>query len=52
VRIKSSTQLTTKQFAEYIEKIVIFASQELGITLPNPSDLAFEQFKEYYEQYL
>jgi hypothetical protein len=48
----STTKLLTKQFAEYLEKIVIFASTELGITLPNPEDLRFKEFEEYYSQYL
>jgi hypothetical protein len=52
ITIKSTTTLTTKQFTEYLEKIVIFASQELGITLPNPDDLKFKEFEEYYSQYL
>jgi hypothetical protein len=49
---KSTTKLTTKRFTEYLEKIVIFASTELRITLPNPDDLRFKEFEEYYSQYL
>jgi hypothetical protein len=52
ITIKSTTTLTTKQFTEYIEKIIIFACTELGITLPNPDDIKFIQFEEYYLQYL
>jgi hypothetical protein len=52
IKTKSTTELTTKQFTEYIEKIVIFASQELNIILPNPSDLQFKEFCNYYSEYL
>lgn len=44
----STTELTTKQFTDYINQIVAFASSELGIVLPDPADLYWEQF---YEQY-
>jgi len=46
--IKSTTELDTKQFTDYIEKIIVFASSELGIKLPDPKDLEFEAFKEFY----
>lgn len=45
----STTKLNTSQFSEYTNKIAAFASAELGIILPNPEDLAFEQFCEYYK---
>ena len=48
----STKQLDTKLFTEYIDKIVIFASSELGIILPNPSDKYWEQFYEQYKDTL
>ena len=44
----STTKLTTAQFVDYTNKIVAFASAELGIVLPDPADYMWEQF---YEQY-
>jgi len=49
VRPVSTTKLDTAQFSAYIEKVVAFASSTLGIVLPMPGDLAFEQFEEYYK---
>lgn len=51
-RIKSTTILDTAQFKQYLDKIQIFASSELGITLPDPKDKDFERFKEYYSKFL
>jgi hypothetical protein len=48
VRPVSTSKLDTAQFSAYIEKVVAFASSTLGIILPMPGDLAFEQFEEYY----
>jgi hypothetical protein len=48
----STKKLDTIQFKNYLDKIQIFASSELGIILPNPEDRYFEQFKERYEKYL
>lgn len=44
----STTELDTKQFTDFLEKIDVFASSELGIVLPNPGDLAWNEFYEYY----
>ena len=49
VRPVSTSKLDTAQFSAYIEKVVAFASSTLGIVLPMPGDLAFEQFEEYYK---
>lgn len=49
VRPVSTSKLNTAQFSAYIEKVVAFASSTLGIILPMPGDLAFEQFEEYYK---
>ena len=47
VRPISTSKLDTAQFSAYLEKVVAFASSTLGIVLPMPGDLAFEQFEEY-----
>lgn len=49
VRPVSTSKLDTAQFSAYIEKVVDFSSSTLGIVLPMPGDLAFEQFEEYYK---
>lgn len=46
----STTTLDTVQFTQYLEKVQAFAAAELGIILPNPEDLAFEGFEEYYKE--
>jgi hypothetical protein len=48
----STTKLDTIQFKNYLDKIQIFASTELGISLPNPNDLIFDQFVEKYKDYI
>lgn len=48
-RPMSTTALDTKQFTAYLEKVQTFASAELGIVLPNPEDLAFASFEEFYK---
>jgi hypothetical protein len=48
----STTTLDTKQFTEYLNKIQIFSSTELGLTLPNPEDVQFEHFYNHYKDYL
>ena len=48
----STTQLDTKQFTEYLNKIQVFANTELAIELPNPEDLKFAEFFEYYKNYI
>lgn len=44
----TSSKLTTKRMATFLDNIQAFASSELGITLPNPDDMYFEQF---YQQF-
>ena len=48
----STTQLDTKQFTEYLNKIQVFANTELAIELPNPEDKKFAEFYEYYKDYI
>ena len=45
---RSTTKNDTKQMGEYLDKIIQFASQELSIALPDPSD---KYFNDFYEQY-
>lgn len=35
---KSTTELTTKQFEEYLSEIRMWASAELGVCLPEPNE--------------
>lgn len=35
---KSTTDLSPKEFADYIQKVVIYASVELNMTLPSPPE--------------
>lgn len=39
---KSTTKLTTLEFEDYLEKIRVFASRELGIFLPKPNETEFD----------
>ena len=48
----STKELTTSEFTQYLDKMQAFAAMELGIKLPNPEDLHFEQFKEYYSKFI
>ena len=48
----TTKDLDTAQFTQYLEKIQIFANTELGITLPNPDDLEFERFKDFYSKFI
>ena len=48
----TTTDKDTKQFKEYLDKIQIFASTELSITLPNPEDNNWEEFYSYYSERL
>jgi len=41
--------LDTAQFTDYLNRIQVFASAELGIILPDPADLAFASFEDYYK---
>ena len=48
----STTDLSTEQFTEYLEKVQRWANVEQGIILPNPEDMYFAQFAEKYKNYL
>ena len=51
-RLRSTANLDTKQFSQYLERIQQFASTEMGIILPNPRDQYFEQFYQQYKDYI
>lgn len=51
-RLRSTANLDTKQFSQYLERIQQFASTEMGIILPNPKDQYFEQFYQQYMDYI
>ncbi len=44
----TTTDKDTLQFKHYLDKIQIFASTELVITLPNPEDQYWNEFYNYY----
>jgi hypothetical protein len=48
VEIYTTTDLDTIQFKQYLDKIQIFSSAELGITLPDPESQYWQEFYEYY----
>lgn len=50
-RYKSTTELNTKQFTDYIEKICVFMA-DFGIEIPQPKDPNFNDFLEHYKNYL
>jgi hypothetical protein len=48
----STTKLDTGQFKNYLDRIQVFASTELGITLPDPGDLHFAEFYDRYKDFI
>lgn len=48
-RVVSTTEKDTLQFKEYLDKIQMFASMELGIQLPDPEDKYWNEFYEAYK---
>ena len=44
----TTTDKDTSQFKNYLDKIQIFASTELGIKLPDPEDQYWDEFYNYY----
>ncbi|HPW67804.1 MAG TPA: hypothetical protein PLS84_12085 [Salinivirgaceae bacterium] len=45
----STTRLSTKEFTTFLDNIYLFASETLGIILPKPDDIGFNEF---YTNYL
>lgn len=52
VRVRSTANLDTSQFKEYLDKIQIYASVELGIELPDPQDKYWSEFYETYKYFI
>jgi hypothetical protein len=50
--VRTTTNLDTKQFKYYLDRVQQFANVELGIELPNPEDQYFEQFETFYKNYI
>ena len=50
--IYSTRDLNTIQFKNFLDKIQVFASAELGIILPIPEDKSWDQFYESYRDKL
>lgn len=48
----TTTKLDTLQFKNYLDRIQEFASVELGITLPDPKDLYWEEFYQHYRDFI
>jgi hypothetical protein len=48
VELRSTTELNTLQFKSYLDNVQVFANTELAITLPDPNDLRWEEFYDYY----
>ena len=48
--LPSTTKLSKTQFREFLDKIQLFASVDLGVTLPNPEDRYWEQFENHYRK--
>jgi hypothetical protein len=49
VELRSTTELNTVQFKDLLDKIQVFASTELAITLPDPNDLRWTEFYDCYK---
>lgn len=47
----TTTTLNTKEFTVYLEKIRVFAAMELGISLPDPEDKRYQDFKDKYSNH-
>lgn len=49
IEIRSTTDLNTVQFKYLLDQVQYFASTELAITLPDPDDLRWSEFYDYYK---
>lgn len=52
IPVRTTTAKDTKKFKEYLDKIQIFVSTELGIDLPDPEDKKWDEFYNYYSDRL
>jgi hypothetical protein len=46
VTLKSTTDLSTVEFEEYLEKVRAYAAMELRITIPLPNEVAMDELDE------
>lgn len=51
-KLASTTELDTVRFTHYIERIVEFAFNDLGIILPDPMEQYFTQFEQQYKGFV
>jgi len=52
VRVGGHTStLTSEAFTDFLNKVQADAATELGITLPSPDDLAWEEFEQQFKEY-
>lgn len=52
VRVGGHTStLTSEAFTDFLNKVQADAATELGITLPTPDDLAWEEFEQQFKEY-
>lgn len=49
---RTSSQLNTKEFGEFLDRIQADAASEYGIILPSPQDQYFAEFEEEYGRYV
>ena len=52
LEFRTTTNLDTKQFTDYLNRIVDFALMELSISMPNPDDKRLLEFYNEYKEYL
>lgn len=48
----STSKLNKEQFTAFLEQVKMWAHETLGLDLPEPSDLIFEEFEKEYGKYL
>ncbi len=46
-----TSKLTTVAMTNFLQKVQAWAATEFGIRLPEPSDLYFTEFENYYKQF-
>ena len=47
-----TSKLNTVQFSDFLNKVQADAASEFGIQLPNPEDLYWGEFEEYYRNFI
>lgn len=46
-----TSSLDKEQFSEFLDRIQADAATQLGITLPTPDDMDWEEFEQHYKEY-